>query len=433
MEAHKPTILKGGRVVDPGRNIDAEMDVLLEDGKISAVDKPGSFSGKKEALAIDVEKQLIVPGLMDIHVHLREPGFEWKETVQSGARTAVAGGYTRICCMPNTNPPNDTRQVTEFIIDQARQGQSCRVLPIGAISKGLEGKALSPMIELREAGCVAFSDDGYPVYDAGLMRRALEYSKMLGAVLCCHEEEKSLCHGFSMNESALSLKLGLVGMPGAAEDVMIARDIELVRLTKGRAHFCHVTTARAVTLIRRAKEDGIAVTGEVSPHHFTLDESAVGEFDTRAKMSPPLRSVEDRDAVLAGLAEGVLDCIACDHAPHEADSKNKEFQAASFGIIGLQTNVPLTLEKVRRGELTLKRAIEALAISPAKCVNQKPNAIASGCPGDITVIDPNRSFTLTEKTNCSKSHNSPFLGREMKGVAVRTFVGGREVYNIDAT
>jgi dihydroorotase len=255
---------------------------------------------------------------------------------------------------------------------------------------------------------------------------------MCDAVLTCHEEEKSLCHGFSMNESALSLKLGLRGMPGAAEDVMIARDIELARLTGARVHFCHVTTARAVTLIRRAKEDGIPVTAEVSPHHFTLTESAVDGYNTNAKMSPPLRTEEDRAAVLEGLATGVIDCIACDHAPHEADSKRKEFQESSFGIIGLQTNVPLALAQVRAKKLTLRRAIEALTVSPASCLRLEPAALRVGLAADITIIDPKRKSVFTAAQNRSKSANSPFFGWELTGAVCSTIVGGVEVYSIDA-
>ena len=265
----KRIVLVDGRVVDPHSKCDEERDILLEDGKIAAVDAPGAFRSLEDAEIISASGCVVTPGLMDIHVHLREPGFEWKESIATGSAAAVAGGFTTVCCMPNTNPAIDTQQTAEFIIEQGKAAGLCRVLPIGAISKGRDGRELAPMLELREAGCVAFSDDGSPVEDARLMRRALEYSLMFGGVLACHEEEVQLSQGFSMNESALSLKLGLTGMPGAAEDVMIARDIELARLTGGRVHCCHVSTARAVTLIRRAKEDGIPVTAEVSPHHIT--------------------------------------------------------------------------------------------------------------------------------------------------------------------
>jgi dihydroorotase len=421
-------LLTGARVIDPARNLDGHYDVLIENGSVRGVDAPGAFAGVKDAEAVDLSGQLLVPGLHDIHVHLREPGEEWKETILSGAQAAVAGGFTTICCMPNTQPNNDCASVTEFIIKQAKKADLCHVLPIGAITLERKSQALAPMLELKEAGCVAFSDDGAPVSDAGIMRRALEYNLMLGTVLTVHEEEKQLSHGAVMNESAMSLRLGLRGMPGAAEDVMISRDIELARLTGGRVHFCHVSTARAVTLIRRAKEDGIPVTAEVTPHHLTLTEEAIGEFNTQAKVSMPLRSEADRQALLQGLREGVIDCIASDHAPHEADSKACEFDKASFGFIGLETTVPLILALVRGGELSLNRAVECLTVAAARCFNLPLPSLSTGSAADITVLDPERKFSLSAASIRSKSKNTPFSGWEMQGRAVRTFVGGREVY-----
>ena len=424
-------VIKGGRLLDPGAGVEGEQDLLLTEGKVEALDKPGAFAELEDAEEVNAQGLLVVPGLIDIHVHLREPGFEWKETIETGAQAAVAGGFTDVCCMPNTNPVNDSAQVTDFILEQAKAAGLARVHPIGAISQGSQGKALSPMLELKEAGCVAFSDDGLPVSNAGLMRKALEYSLMIDAVLTCHEEELSLSQGFSMNESALSLKMGLLGMPDAAENVMIARDIELARLTGAPVHFCHVSTMRGVELIRRAKEDGIPVTAEVSPHHFTIDESWVEDYNTAAKVSMPLRNSEDVQAMLEGLSEGVIDCIASDHAPHEADSKSKEFSKASFGLIGLQTTLPLTLAKVRSGGLSLERAIAALTSDAARCLKLSANSLTKGSQANLTLVDLERKITLEPEMIRSKSRNTPFLGQELQGVAVQTFVEGKRVFSVE--
>ena len=423
-------LLRGGRVIDPANKIDAMMDLLVDGGRIKTIDLPGKIPAGGSAV-VELAGKIVTPGLIDIHVHLREPGQEWKETIATGAEAAVAGGFTTICCMPNTVPPIDNAQVAKYVLEKAAAAGLARVLPIGTITKGREGKGLSPMVELKEAGCVAFSDDGFPVSHAGLMRRALEYGLMLGAVMTVHEEELQLSEEFSMNESAVSLKLGLKGMPGAAEDVMISRDIELARMTGGRIHFCHVSTARAVTLIRRAKEDGIPVTAEVTPHHLTLDDSCLESYDTNYKMSMPLRSRADIDGLLAGLADGTIDCIASDHAPHEADSKNREFDRASFGILGLQTTVPLILGLVRSGKLTLPRAIAALTTDPARCFNLKAPSLSPGSVADITVIDPDRTVVHSAEMIRSKSKNTPFIGQSLQGAAAQTYIAGNKVYDID--
>lgn len=421
----KPIIIKGGRVLDPGAGIDGAFDVLVEDGKVSAVDAPGSFAAKGAgAKTLDASGKLVVPGLIDIHVHLREPGQEWKETVLTGSEAAVAGGFTAVACMPNTEPAIDTTSVVDFVKRQAARADLCRVYPIGCITVGRAGKALAPMLELRDAGCVAFSDDGLPVMNGNLMRRALEYNKMLGTVLTVHEEDLELSHNFSMNESALSLKMGLRGMPDAAENVMIARDIELARLTGGRVHFCHVSTARGVTLIRRAKEDGIPVTAEVTPHHLTYTEKLVEGFNTQAKMSMPLRAEADTIALLEGLKDGTIDCVASDHAPHEADSKAKEFEHASMGMLGLQTTVPILLEKVRSGGLSLARFVDALTAAPARCFALPPTTLKKGSVADITVIDTEATMKLTKEEIRSKSKNTPLLDVVFRGIAVATIVGG---------
>lgn len=424
------TIIQNGRVLDPASGTDAPRDVLIESGKIKAVDSPGAFSKLGDATVVDAKDYWVTPGLIDIHVHLREPGFEWKETIRTGTEAAVAGGFTAVCCMPNTNPVNDDAQVTQYILNKAASEGLARVYPIGCITKKQKGEELAPMLELREAGCVAFSDDGHPVANAGIMRRALEYSLLTGAVLTVHEEEKQLSEGFSMNESALSLKLGLRGMPGAAEDIMISRDIELSRLTGAPVHFCHVSTARAVTLIERAKADGINVTAETAPHYFSLTEDVIGDYDTNAKMSMPLRTEKDRLGILDGVKRGVFDCIASDHAPHELDSKRKEFAEATFGILGLQTTLPLTLELVRQGVLTPLRAIEMLTSAAAKCLRLSGGTLAVGTPADLVIIDPERAFTLSAESIRSKSKNTPYLGKTLRGAAVKTFVGGKEMYSV---
>lgn len=417
----KPLVLTGGEIFN-GRKERA--DVLVKDGKIEGVDKPGAFSNLTDLESLDVTGKLILPGLIDLHVHLREPGFEWKETVSTGAEAAVLGGFTTICAMPNTSPVNDSREVTGFIIEQAKAAKAARVLPIGAISIGLKGQQLAPYSELKRAGCVAFSDDGEPVMNSGLMRRALEWCLMLGIPLTCHEEDKHLSCGGSMNESPLSIKLGLRGMPKVAEEVMVARDIELARTTGAKVHICHVSSARSVELIRRAKQDGIAVTCEVTPHHLFLTEEAIGEYDTLAKMSPPLREEYERLELIRGVADGTIDAVASDHAPHDPDTKLVEFSRASFGILGLQTSLPVLLELVERGALKFERAIESLTSAPANAFGLNAGSLNVGAPADIAVIDLDHRWTFDATSNRSKSSNSPFWGQQFKGVADTVIVGG---------
>lgn len=425
-------VLTGGRVIDPANSRDGDFDLLVEDGVISGVDKPGSFSGKSDIKQISAKGMLVTPGLVDIHVHLRDPGQEWKETVDTGRRAAEVGGFTSICCMPNTDPVNDCQTVTRYILGRAAERVGTRVFPIGSITRKLKGVEMSPLVEMHEAGCVAFSDDGRPVTDPNLFRRALEYASQFNGVFTCHEEDLALSGAFAMNEGLTSLQLGLKGSPEAAENVIIARDIEIARLTNCRVHFCHVTTARGAKLIERAKEDGIPVTGEVTPHHFTLTEEAVIGYNTNAKMSPPLRLQSDIDALLSQLQKGVIDCIATDHAPHEYDSKRRDFQGASMGILGFQTALPLTLQRVKEKKLSMVRAIEALTLSPSKCFNMKTGTLSKGVPADITVIDPERKVTHTKEFIASKSKNTPWLDHEMTGHAVMTFVGGEMVFEMNS-
>ncbi len=417
------TLLKNGRLIDTSSGLDGLKDVLIENGKIAEIADINQLQLEGDFESIDCTNKIVTPGLVDIHIHLREPGQEWKETIATGADAAVAGGFTDVCCMPNTKPINDEAAITEFIVQEGMRS-ACRVHPIGAITKGSKGDALAPFGELVEAGCVAFSDDGRPVMNAQIMRRALEYCSMLGAVLTVHEEDLNLSDGFAMNESLLSLQMGLKGMPDAAENVMIARDIELSRLTGGRVHFCHVSTARGVELIRRAKNDGIKVTAEVAPHHIYLDENAVQGFDTMHKMSMPLRTQEDITALIDGLNDGTIDCVASDHAPHELDSKNLEFDRASFGIIGLQTTVPLLFDLVQQGKIPLVRMIESLTSSAWASLDRSPKSLKKGSDASITVLDQNLKTVISKSNNRSKSFNTPFVDREFVGAAYLTMISG---------
>lgn len=420
-------LITNGIVIDPASHVEGDFDVLLSDSQVRELRPRGGFGALSGATVIDAAGRWVTPGFIDLHVHLREPGFEWKETVRSGCEAAILGGYTTVCCMPNTQPRNDNGEITRYILDKAAAARLARVVPIGAVSKELKGKEMAPLSELRAAGCAAFSDDGEPIYDAGLMRRALEWCTALDATISCHEEDKSLTCGGCMNESPLSARLGLKGMPKVAEDVMVARDIELARATGGRIHICHVSTARSVELIRRGKRDGVRVTAEVTPHHLVLTEEAVGEYDTAAKMSPPLREAEDVAALRLGLQDGTIDAVASDHAPHEHDSKRIEFSKATFGILGLQTSLPIVLELIRDGTLSRRRAIEVCTRGPAECFGLPYGTLAPGAPADVTIVDPERRWVFDRAAVKSLSANSPFLGRELRGAADTVIVGGEIV------
>lgn len=420
-------LVSGGRLLDPSTGTDTECDLVIEDGRVASIEKPGATRGVEAASVIDARGKWLAPGFIDVHVHLREPGFEWKETIETGSRAAVLGGFTSICCMPNTNPVNDSEEVTKYILRKASDAGLARVLPIGAVSVGLKGKQMAALSELRQAGCVAFSDDGEPVFDSGLMRRALEWCTMLDAVICCHEEDKNLSCGGCMNESPRSTRMGLKGWPTVAEEVMIARDIELARVTKGRVHFCHVTTARGVELVRRAKADHIPVTAEVTPHHLILTEERVDGYDTNAKMSPPLRSEEDVEALYVGINDGTIDVIASDHAPHDRDSKEKEFSQAAFGILGLQTSLPLVIELINKRGLRPLQAMSLLSTGSARLIGIEGGALSKGRVADCVVIDPNRRWSLSRESVASKSLNSPFIGSELTGAVDDVLIGGRSV------
>jgi dihydroorotase len=416
-------------VVDPSQGLDGRRDLLIEEGRIVDLAAPGSLAPKIAAAGvkevIDAKGLVLMPGLIDLHVHLREPGQEWKETICSGAEAALLGGYTSICCMPNTAPCNDSEEVTRFIRAKAEAAAAARVLPIGAISMARKGEKMAPLSELKAAGCVAFSDDGDPVFDAGLMRRALEWAGMLDAVLSCHEEDKQLsCHG-CMNESSLSAKLGLKGWPKVAEEVMVARDIELARTTGARVHLCHLSSARSVELVRRAKNDGIRVTAEVTPHHLVLTEDAVAEYDTNAKMTPPLREQAEVEALRQGLIDGTIDAVASDHAPHDRDQKDVEFSKAGVGILGLQTSLPLVLSLCTEVGLSLARAVEVLSTGPARCFGLPLGTLKKGAAADLSLVELDCEWAFSKEQVHSLSFNSPFLGRTLRGRAQYVLVEGR--------
>ncbi len=423
----KAILIRGGRVIDPSRQFDGPAEVLLSNGAVAALSAPGSLRAEG-ADVIEAAGQCVVPGFIDMHVHLREPGYEYKETVATGCMSAVIGGVTSMACMANTDPINDNAAVTKYIIDKAALAGLARVYPVGAVSLGLKGEQLAEFGEMAEAGIVAVSDDGRPITDANLMRRALEYARMFGFPVIAHEEELALCGGGVMNEGHMSMRLGLRGIPASAETVMVARDIELARYTRGRLHVAHVSTAESVEMVRRAKADGLNVTAEATPHHFTLDESAVEGYNTNAKMYPPLRTRRDVEAVRQGLADGTLDTIATDHAPHHRDEKGIPFDEAAKGIVGLETMLPLALELVRQNVVTMSRIIEAMTIAPARNLGLESGTLAVGAPADVTIFDPDREWTLDAAELASKSKNTPFDGWRFKGKVTRTIVGGRSVW-----
>jgi dihydroorotase len=372
---------------------------------------------------------VVAPGFIDMHVHLREPGFEYKETVLTGTQSAVAGGFTTVACMANTNPVNDNSSVTRYIIEKAQAANLARVLPIGALSKGLKGESLADIGDMAAAGAVAISDDGRPVMDSNLMRRALEYCSMFNLLISVHEEDLHLAAGGMMNEGPTALRLGLKGIPNAAEDVMVARDIILARLTGGRLHIAHASTRGAVALVRQAKAEGLSVTAEAAPHHFMLTEEAVTGYNTNAKMAPPLRQLEDVEAIREGLRDGTIDAIATDHAPHHQDEKEVEFDQAANGIVGLETALPLTLRLVRDGVLSLVDAVRKLTVNPARILGLPYGTLSVGSPADLVIFDPAHAWNVLPERLRSKSKNTPFSGWEVTGKVMVTIVAGRVVYD----
>jgi dihydroorotase len=416
-------LIKNGHIIDPANKIDDKLDLLVSEGKIAKIGNSGSISSNG-ADVIDAAGKLVVPGLIDLHVHLREPGYEYKETIASGTAAAKAGGFTAVCCMPNTNPVNDSRSVTEFILSQAAKEAASRVLPIGAITKGSKGEELSEIGELREAGCVGISDDGKPVMSSGVMRRAMEYATIFDFPVVSHCEDAALAAKGVMNEGFVSTELGLRGIPNAAEDVIVARDIALAELTGCRLHICHVSTRGAVRMIADAKKRGVRVTAETCPHYFSLTDEAVRGYDTLAKMNPPLRTAEDVAALKESLRDGAIDVIATDHAPHAADEKAVEFDAAPFGIVGLETALGLSLKLVQEGVLTMADLVMRMSAAPGGVIG-RGGTLSLGAPADITIIDPELEWTVKAAEFRSKSRNTPFDGWKMKGKAVRTIVGGK--------
>jgi dihydroorotase len=423
-------LLRGGRVIDPSQNIDAELDILVENGKIASLDNNISIreDDTKKITTLDCTNVIIVPGLIDMHTHLREPGHEYKETVHSGGNAAIAGGFTSIACMPNTNPVNDNRSVTEFILKQARHADTAHIYPVAAISKGSDGSILTEFGDLKNAGAVAFSDDGKPVMNSLLMRSALEYGYSLDMPIISHCEDVSLSTGGSMNESFVSTELGLKGIPAIAEDIMVERDISLAEYTNASVHIAHVSTAGSVHAIREAKQRGILVTSETAPHYFTLTDDAVREFSTNTKVYPPLRSAKDVEAIKEGLKDGTIDAIASDHAPHSSIEKDVEFEYAASGIIGLETSLSLSLKLVDDGIISLNQLIEKMSTNPARILGIRKGTLAVGSDADITVIDQNKTWTVNVNDFRSKSRNCPFHGWNLKGKAVITIVGGAIKY-----
>jgi dihydroorotase len=420
--------IRGGRLLDPGVDRDETADLLLEDGRVAAAGPDLSVTG---AEVVDAAGCWVVPGFVDLHAHLREPGQEYKEDIASGGRAAVAGGFTAVACMANTQPPNDDPSVTEYILDRARQESPARVYPIAAATRRLEGSVMTEMVALVEAGVVAFSDDGRTIMDSGVMRRVLEYSGLVRVPVIVHAEDRTLVGEGVVNEGPVSTRLGLPGNPGVAEVVHVARDIMLAELSGAHLHVAHVSTAGAVDLIRTARERGVHVTAEVTPHHLTLTDEATLGYDTNTKMAPPLRADRDVAACRIGLADGTLDAIATDHAPHAVHEKDVEFTAAPPGVIGLETALPVTLELVRGGDLAPLEWVRRLSSNPARILGRPGGSLAVGAPADVAVIDPERRWVYDPAKGFSKSRNSPWAGRELQGRALVTIVGGVLVYHVD--
>ena len=423
-------LIKNGRVIDPTNGLDEPKDLLINKGKIKALESPGKINigtGEKPSI-IDAKDCVVCPGLIDMHVHFREPGFEYKETIKSGCQSAAAGGFTSVAVMPNTNPVNDTRSVTEHLLSLAKTKGIINVYAIAAITRNLAGERLSEMADLKDAGAIAFSDDGRPVMNNELMRRAFEYSKMFKLPLIQHSEMLDLTEGGCMNEGIVSTELGLKGMPAEAEDIMVYRDIALLEKTGGRLHVAHISSKNSVDLVRQAKSRGLSVTCEVAPHHFTLTDEAVRGYDTNTKMSPPLRTISDVDAIKKGLKDGTIDIIATDHAPHDIVDKQVEYQNACFGIVGLETALPLSLKLVDEKILSMSELIKKLTSTPAGIFNLSSGNLSLGNDADILIFNPNFEYSIDISKFHSKSKNSPFDGWKVKGKVIRTLVRGKTVY-----
>ena len=420
-------LIKGGRVIDPSQGIDDTLDVVVENGLVKEIGK--GLAAPAGAETIDATGKYVVPGLIDMHVHLRDPGLEYKEDIISGSRAAVAGGFTSVVCMPNTKPAIDNKAIASYIINKSRAEGLCNVFPVGTITQGMNGERLAEMGELKEAGCVAVSDDGKPVKSSELMRRAIQYAAGIGIPVLTHAEELELVGEGVMNEGFTSTELGLKGIPRVAEDIATARDVMLAGYCNAPIHICHVSTKGSVQIIRDARARGVKVTCETAPHYFTLTDDAVRGYNTNAKMNPPLREADDVAAIKAGLQDGTIDCIATDHAPHHLDEKDVEFNEAMNGIIGLETSLPLSLKLVEAGLLTLPQLIEKMSCKPSELLDLGRGTLKAGSVADITVIDPKKQWTVSEQSLSSKSKNSPWLGETMTGAAACTIVGGKVVFS----
>ncbi len=421
-------LIKGGHLIDPANKKNGQFDLLISKGKIEAVEPEGKIKDIPGADIIDAKGAIVTPGFCDMHVHFREPGHEYKETIETGSQSAAAGGFTTVAVMPNTSPVNDNRSVTEFILSQAKETSNINILPIGAITQGLRGETLSDMGELKEAGCIGYSDDGRPVSNSEIMRRALEYSKMFDLPCIQHSEVLELTQGGSMNEGIVSTELGLKGMPTEAEDIMVHRDICLLPKTGGRLHVAHISSGGSVDLVRQAKAKGLAVTCEVAPHHFTLTHDACRGYDTNAKMSPPLRTESDLDMIKEGMRDGTIDIIATDHAPHDRVDKQVEFSKACFGIVGLETALPLTLKMVDEKIISLERAIDMLTFQPNQLFKLNKGSLGIGKAADITLFDEKMEYTIDPSQFRSRSKNSPYKGWKVRGKVLRTLVNGKTVF-----
>lgn len=420
-------LIKGGRVIDPSQGLDDTLDVLVEGGMIKEIGK--GLQAPADAETIDASGTYVTPGLIDMHVHLRDPGLEYKEDIISGTRAAAAGGFTSVCCMPNTKPVIDNKAVAGYIIDKAKSAGFANVFPIGAITYGMNGERLAEMGELKESGCVAVSDDGKPVVNSELMRRALEYANGMGILVISHAEDLALVGEGAMNEGFTSTELGLKGIPRVAEEIATARDVMLAEYSNAPIHIAHVSTKGSVRIIREAKARGVQVTCETAPHYFTLTDDAVRGYNTNAKMNPPLREAEDVAAIKEGLRDGTIDCIATDHAPHHLDEKDVEFNVAMNGIIGLETSLPLSLKLVADGIITINQMVEKMTVNPAKILGICRGGLKPGATADITVIDPSKLWTVTEENLASKSKNSPFLGWKVQGASAYTILEGKVVFS----
>ncbi len=420
-------LIKDGRLIDPSQGLDGEYDILIREGRVEKIGPRGSI-GVEGCEVIEAEGLWVIPGMIDMHCHLREPGYEYKETIRTGTLAGLAGGFTALVAMANTDPVNDDASVTRYILEKAEKEGMCRVCPVGALTRGMKGENLSDIGELREAGVVALSDDGRPVARSEIMRRGLEYAKAFDLPIISHCEDPDLSKGGVMNEGRVSTLLGLKGIPSISEVIMIARDIALAGFTGGRLHIAHVSTREGVQLIREAKAKGIEVTAEVTPHHLTLTEEALKDFDTNAKVNPPLRTEEDREALIEGLKDGTIDVIATDHAPHSPVEKEVEMDLAAFGMVGLETALPLMLRLVEEGVLEPLSLFEKVTVNPARILGIEGGSLRQGSRADAVLIDPGKEWVVDPSLFHSRGRNTPFKGWKMKGKVVKTILEGKVVY-----